>query len=704
MKRWIFLITLISLLISGNANAITYFHYWVNGSQSQVMTQGDLLAWEADVAAPGNTLTLTMYVDVDGDHLLTSIDRSFGSFTLKDGDPQPDGPADSSSVPDGLLYVQFGPFGFAPQNYIMEVADEDGSHLTTWFSVNEMANPAATISGHIILEGLTPPDAQYANVMVGAMSMEGIFSGLSDSTGAYHINLTVADTQWDVSVFFDENVPGFVAPGGTTLLVPASGVSGVDFFFSKPSAFVYGDVRDENGTILPIAGGVGLRNAQTDSWTGTNLENGHFLLPAVLTPGDSVSQFFLQLEGNNLFPDYLLPREIGPINVHAGDSLNQDITVWSTDSKIYGYVAMNGQAPQDSFKMEAYTDTFGTMYSYSDATTGYFELSVRGGNRYWVGIQTDQHDGTPLPDGYVIEGGNSTEAHAGDTVYVNLIPAGNLISGIINFDAGDPVPPDQWFGNAGASDNIGSGWFNGDIDSTFHYTLLVPNGEYSVSINFWDGEYLTLPDYYPNVPVQQDTIDTLNFLANYRHANLTVKLTNAPLPDWFDSFGINTQGNWPMIYQSWEQMDADTVFHFRVCEGDWMISDPINDPAYVTNMEDTIVHVTEADSSYFVEFRYQSLTGIGAQKAIPTTFFMKQNYPNPFNPQTRIEYGLAENSKVKLVVYNVIGEKIATLVDAAQTAGTYSVNWQPENIASGVYIFRLETGSFVQSRKMIYMR
>jgi hypothetical protein len=88
---------------------------------------------------------------------------------------------------------------------------------------------------------------------------------------------------------------------------------------------------------------------------------------------------------------------------------------------------------------------------------------------------------------------------------------------------------------------------------------------------------------------------------------------------------------------------------------------------------------------------------------LPRTFALK-NFPNPFNPATGIEYALPDEHHVRLTIYNTIGQQVAVLVDAVQPAGVYKVTWRPERLQSGVYVYRLEAGSFVQSRKMTYLR
>lgn len=90
----------------------------------------------------------------------------------------------------------------------------------------------------------------------------------------------------------------------------------------------------------------------------------------------------------------------------------------------------------------------------------------------------------------------------------------------------------------------------------------------------------------------------------------------------------------------------------------------------------------------------------------PTAFELNQNYPNPFNPETRISYRLPVASDVKLELYDVLGRKLATLVNARQEAGSYLVmlNTQTLNLASGTYFYRLQAGSFVETKKMILMK
>ncbi len=89
----------------------------------------------------------------------------------------------------------------------------------------------------------------------------------------------------------------------------------------------------------------------------------------------------------------------------------------------------------------------------------------------------------------------------------------------------------------------------------------------------------------------------------------------------------------------------------------------------------------------------------------PLTFELRENYPNPFNPSTNIRYQIAEPSTVTLEVYNVMGQRVRTLVNnQEQQAGQYHIEFNADNLASGMYIYRIEAGDFRQTRQMMLIK
>ena len=109
---------------------------------------------------------------------------------------------------------------------------------------------------------------------------------------------------------------------------------------------------------------------------------------------------------------------------------------------------------------------------------------------------------------------------------------------------------------------------------------------------------------------------------------------------------------------------------------------------------------------------FNQVTGLQNQGSLqPNEFRLEQNYPNPFNPNTKIKYTIpnvsqsgVEGSRVQLKVYDVLGNEVATLVNESKPAGTYEIEFNASNLSSGVYFYKLQAGSFVETRKMILLK
>jgi len=98
------------------------------------------------------------------------------------------------------------------------------------------------------------------------------------------------------------------------------------------------------------------------------------------------------------------------------------------------------------------------------------------------------------------------------------------------------------------------------------------------------------------------------------------------------------------------------------------------------------------------------LTGVSNESGVPRQYTLSQNYPNPFNPVTVIRYSIPKAEEVSLVVYNLIGEEVAHLIDERKPAGSYTVKWNASIVSSGIYFYRLQAGDFVQTRKMVLLK
>lgn len=102
---------------------------------------------------------------------------------------------------------------------------------------------------------------------------------------------------------------------------------------------------------------------------------------------------------------------------------------------------------------------------------------------------------------------------------------------------------------------------------------------------------------------------------------------------------------------------------------------------------------------------YGTLTEIGKNEEItPGIFLLEQNYPNPFNPSTKINYSLSQSGNVNLKVFDILGKEVATLVNGYKHSGRYTVEFDDIKLSSGIYLYRLQSGGKVLTKRMVFMR
>ena len=129
-----------------------------------------------------------------------------------------------------------------------------------------------------------------------------------------------------------------------------------------------------------------------------------------------------------------------------------------------------------------------------------------------------------------------------------------------------------------------------------------------------------------------------------------------------------------------------------------------------TSMAPEILNVacSYPDTSEMVSFSTTNL-GVIAQDGIPVQYNLSQNYPNPFNPSTRISFDLVNPGQTTLIVYNLLGQKITTLINHRMDAGHHSLEWNGldfsgQPVSSGVYFYELRSEKYIARKKMLLLR
>jgi hypothetical protein len=239
----------------------------------------------------------------------------------------------------------------------------------------------------------------------------------------------------------------------------------------------------------------------------------------------------------------------------------------------------------------------------------------------------------------------------------------------------------------------------GTAGGTFDLTDTVPNGEWYVEINglnrtnsiFYAGSVSLGP-----VPIQLSSFTgaalanghvrldwrTLSELNNYgfevqrsaENQNNYHSLPNVFVP------GHGTT-NEPQVYQYVDSSAMSGTWFYRLKQMDL----------------DGSIHYSDG-------VRVSTLTDVPEKPVLPTEFTLKQNYPNPFNPSTTIDFAVPQASHVLVEVYNLLGQRVATLVNETMPAGFYSRRFAADGLTSGLYFYRMTAGEFSYLRKMTILK
>jgi hypothetical protein len=719
MKHYLRTIILV-LTIAGFSHATTYLKTWVNHAEADTMTQGDFFAWEYDVSVYGGSAEFQIYLDVDGSKTITAQDILLIEFEQTDGQTSSDGsPADSSSIEDGIIYSTLGVFGFAPGHYLLHAADlNDSSEKTAALTIFAPATVNVWFTGTLTKEDVAAPDQSLANIMIGAGTENqetGMWSGLTDENGQYIINLpdSAINEEWDIEIFFPTQITGYVAnPCEYENVSVVNGANGpYDFELNLPKTYVYGDILDESLSVVVINDYGSIRNLDEDIESDFVFEDGHFTAYPVFGNDTTNVEFRLNIWGQYLIPDYLVPNTwydpIYTFFLSIGDSVRKDFHVLATDTSIYVQVLKDSLPPQKEFTVRASNDSMGYTWTDSD-TSGFASLRVRSGAPYWVSLQTeDDHGQSLLPEGYIVEGGNERQAQPGDTVCFNLVPPAGMIKGKLIYTSGDSTALNTDESQIRAYTIDGSSQYYSGIDpDSLTFQIHVPNDTFGVQFDNWDGNFLAKPVRRENVIVHSDTIDMINFEINYTHADMIIKLKGAP-DNYYEQYqwwGINTEGEYPNIYETYTEANPDTTYCFRVCDGNWQIHAPYFGDNYTVTPQDTVITVSNDSTYFYLEIVYKINTGINTKQFIPKQFYVKPNYPNPFNPETTIEFGVSQKTKVQITVYDVNGRLITTLLNGSVNAGTHKIKWNAAQYASGMYIYKVAAEKQTITKKFILLK
>ena len=130
------------------------------------------------------------------------------------------------------------------------------------------------------------------------------------------------------------------------------------------------------------------------------------------------------------------------------------------------------------------------------------------------------------------------------------------------------------------------------------------------------------------------------------------------------------------------------------------------DTAYIAfQISNSTSGFPHAGSTFIVDdLSWGAATGVEDIVNLPKDYLLEQNYPNPFNPNTKISWQTPKSGYQTLKVYDVLGNEVTTLIDGDKEAGKYEINFDASQLSSGIYFYKLQTGSFIETKKMILLK
>lgn len=213
---------------------------------------------------------------------------------------------------------------------------------------------------------------------------------------------------------------------------------------------------------------------------------------------------------------------------------------------------------------------------------------------------------------------------------------------------------------------------------------IAANSNGTVSAEQWESVLVQ----YNNVTVTDDNADGVSGPGTYNYGEIYVA----------DESGINARVELQDGNNTYHNFDAPELENkpIQVKVGD-KFSELIGIMYFSHNYYKLIPRTNDDFVGYTTDVKEKQVN-------VPYQYKLEQNYPNPFNPSTRINYSIKNEGFVSLKVYNILGQQIANLVNEVKTPGNYSINFNASDLSSGIYLYKIESNGFTQTKKMILVR
>ena len=689
------LLSLISffILVLGYRAEAQVTNLTVNGVSSNfTFVQGDALTWEFNLPV-GGTASCEIWIDIDGNGVIDPlIDKSvFGVIPQTDGQPGINGPADMDSTVNGHIILVVPDFGLAPAKYVFRFTN-NGVGESIAGTVTPVVSPAFTVSGTVT----PPPSISAKNILIAAQQIKGPgWFALTDISGSYAINFNASAGGADWSIQVNDVFASYVVTPKNTIITLSQNYSGINFSFAQAAANVVGYFTGDDGHVFANAqvGSYPYNNSGDQNGKTTMTDaNGFFQFSYSLDEITSSPNWGVQAQSAGIVPAYFPPRSSSSaITIHENDSIRFDLKAYVTNDSITGKITVNGKVPNAiSFSISANSEDSGYTVSNSDPTTGNFTLYVsKKIYGYYLGI-----DNQSLPSGYYYS--NQIQAYLGDkNIIFNLTDTTGLTTIIVKSDAstlaaglGSGIPSQELQTSLDSANTSGLVFASAAVGNFGTGTSIpqdAPQGTQVINIAPGDGEngYFKVTFSLPTIFSQISLLGEANIDDVGR-----VFLNGNPISP-------SIMSNDPLLITEGTSSPFTTsnAAFFKTGTNELLFSD-------------ANIGGGPSGAAFYaiITFSPVPLDVLKQDRKIPSQYALYQNYPNPFNPSTVIAFSLPSKSFVSLKVFDILGKEIATIVSEELSAGNYSRQWNAAMMSSGIYFYRLQAGTFTETKKLILLR
>ena len=346
-------------------------------------------------------------------------------------------------------------------------------------------------------------------------------------------------------------------------------------------------------------------------------------------------------------------------------------------------------------------------------------------------------------------------AEIAESLGVTLFSLGTETERLFRSRSGDYWPNDYGGYLRAMADTVKS-VYNGKLTYDMSYDALTANDFYGPGSNhLWEdmgldvigiSAYFELMETMPNEVISVDSLEK-NWERIFTDYLIPLKNNNQNIPILFLEFGYVNSVEAPYMpgfneFQPWVFKDDnenglddsqetqaniyEAFFNIKkqnpgIIEGAFLWGHDMCDDNEWASIWGTMHHfgVRQKLAEEVVRTYYNSLTGVNSiDNNIPDDFRLLQNFPNPFNPTTKIKYSIPRlvvgngyhanarqvASSVRLIIYDILGREVTTLVNKQQQPGNYEIEFNASNLPSGIYFYRLQSGSFAQTKKLMLLR